>query len=343
MREMIYIEPKSMDAAFHFAAEEYVLTAMRPDAPVVMIWRTGDTVMLGVNQIASKEADLNFARARDIAIVRRSSGGGAIFTDPGTLLYTVIIRRDAGGEQPNVNAEAEALLAAPLIAALKSIGVDAYLQGRNDVLVDGRKVTGMAQYIKAGYLCSHGSLLIDANLDKLERVLTVDAEKIRTKATASVRSRVTNIGAYVKDASALSDERGVLFAFWDRLAKAFDTGDTDVYDFNDADKARIADIRAAKYADSAWTYGRAPAYTFHNAKRFVGGGVEVFFNVKRGLITEARINGDFLALRPVAELERKFEGLPFRMDAVAAAVSDADVKDALGSVSRDEFLSVLFD
>jgi lipoate-protein ligase A len=208
--------------------------------------------------------------------------------------------------------------------------------------VDGRKVTGMAQYIKKGYLCSHGSLLFDANLDRLERVLTVDEEKIRAKATESVRSRVTNIGEYVKDVSALGDERGARFAFLDRLAAAFDTGDTETYEFSEADQARIESIRERKYADPAWTYGRAPAYTFHNAKRFAGGGVEVFFNVKRGLVTDARINGDFLALRPVRELERRFEGAPFHVEAMAPLLSDADVKDVLGSISRSELFSVLF-
>ncbi|MDR3225457.1 MAG: hypothetical protein LBT52_04060 [Clostridiales Family XIII bacterium] len=430
---MIYIEPKSMDCAFHFAAEEYVMRNLRPSEPTLMLWRTGKTAMIGANQIAEIEADLPYARGHDIAVVRRSSGGGTIYTDPGTLLYTIILpyaspvtpAPEAGSTASAPKADAESAfrpiaaasqavgrsaarpasdtksvikdyLAGPVINTLKGMGIPASLEGRNDILVDGRKISGIAQYIKYGYLCSHGSLLFDADITELVRVLTVDDEKIRSKALRSIRSRVTNIAEHLpknqpqdtaehlpenrtqdtaghlpenrtqrsashpdelekeyNEANAgqirrarpgepqtdhpVASIRGFMSNLRDSWDKEF--GLTE-YFFSDDDLAGLEKIRAEKYGSEAWTFGHTPRYSFRNAKRFPGGGVEVFAEVKHGAIHSIKITGDFLALRPTTDIEKKLSGLPFRRDALANILTESEVTDTLGSVTKDELLSV---
>jgi lipoate-protein ligase A len=379
-----------MDCAFHFAAEEYVMEALGAgagapgsgsgmsgaDSPALMLWRTDRTVMLGANQIAEIEADIAYAKAHGIAIVRRSSGGGAIYTDPGTLLYTIILPFT---ERTDTKAVIADYLAGPVIRALGRMGVGASLEGRNDILVGGKKIAGIAQYVRHGFLCSHGSLLFDADLAELARVLTADDAKIVSKALRSVRSRVTNIAEHLPgggggakhadDAGTLGEvgaadadpvggrahaggdeltrhdaeqDRPGIRAFIERLRESWDEEfGLMEYEFTADDLAEIERIRASKYANDAWTYGRAPRYSYRNAKRFAGGGVEVFADVKNGVIERMKITGDFLALRPVAELEEKLAGTPFRAEALAAAVTEDDVSRALGSVTKGELLSVL--
>jgi lipoate-protein ligase A len=329
---MIYIEPECMDCAFHFAAEEYVMESMKPDAPVFMLWRTERTVMVGANQITEAEADLTYAKERGIKVVRRSSGGGAIYTDPGVLLYTIILPFTDDTDAKSVIAD---YLAAPVTAALRRMGIEASLEGRNDILIDGRKISGIAQYVRHGCLCSHGSLLFDADLAGLARVLTADDGKIVSKALRSVRSRVTNIADHLTEARRdILSFAAILRQSWD---EAF--GLTE-YKFTEEDIAAIGEIRRRRYASEEWTFGRAPRYSYRSAKRFPGGGVEVFAEVRGGAIERVRITGDFLALRPVADIEEKLTGVRLNAAALGNAVSEDDVRSALGSITRSELLSV---
>jgi lipoate-protein ligase A len=330
---------------------------MKPASPALMLWRTDRTVMIGANQIAEIEADLPYAAASGIAVVRRSSGGGAIYTDPGTLLYTIILPFT---ERTDTKAVIADYLAGPAIEALGRMGVAASLEGRNDILVGGKKISGIAQYIRHGYLCSHGSLLYDADLAELARVLTADDEKIVSKALRSIKSRVTNIawrlpgadespeGASGRAVPGAEEARlgGIparpdILAFRDKLRESWDGAfGLEPYKFTEDDLASIDRIRTEKYASDAWTFGRAPRYSYHASKRFPGGGVAVFADVKGGVIERVKITGDFLALRPVSDLEEKFVGAPFRAEELADVVTESDVIGALGSVTKDELLSV---
>jgi lipoate-protein ligase A len=327
-----------MDCAFHFAAEEFVMARIKPDSPVLMLWRTNMTVMIGANQIAGAEADLPYAKVRGISVVRRSSGGGAIYTDPGVLLYTIILPFT---NETDTKAVISDYLAGPAIEALRRMGVAASLEGRNDILVEGKKISGIAQYIRHGYLCSHGSLLFNADLAELARVLTADDEKIVSKALRSVRSRVTNIAEHLPANQPTDISTTDILVFMKNLRESWykKFGLTE-YEFTEGDIAEIQKVRDGKYASEKWTLGRAPRYSYRNSKRFPGGGVKVFVNVKDGIIEDARITGDFLSLRPVAAIEEKFIGVPFNAEALAGAVSESDVRRALGSVTKDELLSV---
>ena len=240
---MIFIENDCKDAAFHFSAEEYFTRYLRSVSPVLMLWQTEKTVMIGNNQTVTAEVDLDFAHACGIKVVRRSSGGGAIYTDSGTLLYTVI--------EPLIT-EAKAHMeevAATIVNTLNKMGVPAVREGRNDLLVEGRKISGLAQYALGSHVCTHGSLLYDADLETLTTVLIANPDKLHPKGISSIRSRVTNIKPYLGDKCSV-------FEFISRLKnELLQLSDPVPYELSAGELTSIDRIYHKKYANQAWNLG----------------------------------------------------------------------------------------
>jgi lipoate-protein ligase A len=332
---LLYIEPKSTDAAFHFAAEEYCMSSLLRGEPIFMTWRADKCVMLGSNQIAHAEIDVAEAERENILIVRRSSGGGTIFTDPGTLLFTVILPLPFDGTSDPKRLERD-FAAAPIVRALSRMGLDARLEGRNDIMLGGGKISGLAQYVKKNTLCTHGSLLYDADLDALSRVLRVDEDKIRSKALRSARSRVTNVASHM-------DVPMTFVEFWNELKKFLFTppGVTE-YVLTERDIVQIETIRREKYASPDWTYGRTPRFSFRNRRRFPMGDVEIFLDVSKGIVESCRIHGDFLGLVPVRALEESLESRPYRRSDVELALGELDLDRYLGGITREELILCMF-
>jgi lipoate-protein ligase A len=332
---LIYIEPQSREAAFHFSVEEYLMDTLKGDEPVLMIWQTEKTVMIGSNQVVKAEIDEGTVMDNGVKVVRRRSGGGTIYTDPGTLLYTVIL--PYCGAATDTSGIIRDHVGGPIAGALSDMGIPATLEGRNDILVDGRKVAGLAQFIKGGRICSHGSLLYDADLELLTEVLNVDAEKIQSKAIRSVRSRVTNLKSYM--AKPLSTE-----AFWGELKKRlFAANEISEYVLTEADERAVLAIKAERYDNPEWTYGRAPLYSFRNSRRYAGGKIEVFLSIKKGVIEHCGIRGDFLGLSPIEDLERALEGVAYAPDSASDALrGKAHLTLCLGSVTSQDLIDCMF-
>jgi lipoate-protein ligase A len=332
---LIYAEPQSTEAAFHFSVEEYLMDTIESDEPVLMIWQTEKTVMIGSNQVVKAEIDETAVIDNGVRVVRRRSGGGTIYTDPGTLLYTVIL--PYRGAETDTSGIIRDHVGGPIVDALSGMGIPATLEGRNDILVDGRKVAGLAQFIKGGRICSHGSLLYDANLELLTDVLNVDADKIQSKAIRSVRSRVTNLKSYME--TPLSTD-----AFWGELKKRlFAANEISEYALTEADERAVLAIKAERYDNPAWTYGRAPLYSFRNSRRYAGGKIEVFLSIKRGIIEHCAIRGDFLGLSPIEELERALEGATYAPDSISDALRGKEqLALCLGSVTPQDLIDCMF-
>ena len=331
---MILIEPKCTDATFYFAVEEYIMKQIRPQDAALMFWQIQPTIVLGRNQIAAAEFDMELAEQLGVCVVRRPSGGGAVFNDLGTLLCTVITPWSQGCDPKNV---AYRLLVNPIMETLAHLGVTAETQGRNDIVVDGRKISGIAQYISYGYLCSHCSLLYTNDLGKLEKLLTVDEGKIASKALRSVRSRVANICEFISDGISLRDFRVHLIKAWDSIY-----GDPVRYEFTVEERDTIETIRCKKYACDEWIIGRTPTFTFTNAKRFPGGKIEVFLTIEKGRIAGCDIKGDFLSFLPVQEIAERMVGFPYDIKHIRKVLSDVYLPLYIGGISLDEFLTVLF-
>jgi len=239
---VVFIESDDTDAAFHFSVEEFIMRHNKFTDPVYMLWRTQRTVMLGNNQVLSAEVDSDFARNNDIKIVRRSSGGGAIYTDSGTILYTII---QPIAKEAKIHMEETAN---KVIGALETLGVSAERIGRNDILVDGKKISGLAQYSVGSMICTHGSLLYDTDLDTLIYVLIANEEKLRPKGISSIRSRVTNIKSYVNTDLSVD-------SFKDRLKEELTKGEkVSYYKLNSDDLIKINSIYNEKYGNKVWNF-----------------------------------------------------------------------------------------
>jgi lipoate-protein ligase A len=330
---MIYIEPQSTDAAFHFSVEEYIASQYPWNVPVMMIWQADGCAMLGCHQVAEAEIDIGYARKENIQIVRRSSGGGTIFTDMGTLLYTMILPHTKENYPLEI---AKAKLATPIVTAMNKMGIPAMLEGRNDILIEGKKISGLAQYVKHGKLCVHGSLLYDTDLEKLTQLLLVDDEKILSKALRSVRSRVTNIKDHIPHSHSTQE-------FWSLLKQSlFCEHDFQEYQLSEHDLVEINNIFLQKYANDSWTFGRSPKFTYHRSKRFTGGKIEVFLDIVKGQIASCSIKGDFINTLPIQDFESLFIGKLFQCQSFEHALEGVLIQQYLGTITKQEFLSCIF-
>ena len=336
------------DVAFWLSVEDYIMALAVP-APAAqtarrfITWRAAPCIVIGKYQIAEAEVDLAEARRRHVDVTRRSSGGGAVFIDPGAVQYAMI-EPFAPGMGEDAMRAARTDVAGVVARALKQqFGVPASVEGRNDVTVNGAKVSGLSQLTRGGWLNTHGTLLYDSDLDILSKLLKPDTAKFQSKAVQSVRSRVLNVrpllggrdaggaGAFMKEFSAAvmsdADSRGrPLIGFTPTLRQ-----------LGEIEKTRIE-----VYANPLNTYSKSPPYTYRAARRFPGGKVEFFADVKVGVLSSCAIRGDFIGSAAIEALENKFCGLPFRMEAFESAVSDGAVKDCLGGITKAEFLNFLF-
>ena len=331
---MLFIEPKSFDAAFHFATEEFCMNHFPQDTTIWMLWRTKKCIMLGSNQIPGLEIDMQAADKHGVQIVRRPSGGGTIFTDPGTIQYTVIMPFKQEMDVKQV--ERKVLAAAMLRVINGSLGLPAKLEGRNDITLAGRKISGLAQHIQNGRLCSHGSLLYDTDLDILTEVLNPGDDKIKSKSIRSVRSRVTSLKSHLPAPMEIDD-------FFDYLKQDWMTyHNMEEYVLAEADIAAINKIRLEKYANNDWTYGKTPKFTYHNRVKYDMGIVEVFLTIEKGMIRDCSINGDFLSVLPITKLQETITGLAYQREVIDAALTKINVSPYLGGITHEQLLNTLF-
>jgi len=333
---MIYIENNSASAAFHFSIEEFLMQNPKAE-PVIMIWQTDKCVMVGTNQVVFAEIDMEYAQREGMQIVRRSSGGGTIFTDAGTLLYTMIqpYREYGNGE---VRTIADETIVGAVVRALNKMGVPAVVEGRNDILdkpykIGGKKISGIAQYMRKGMLCTHGSLLYDTDLTQLARVLRVEDEKIRSKAIRSVRSRVTNIKDYIGVPTYEFRENLKQLLISEFAAREYTLTESELYEINK--------IRSEKYENNAWTFGSSPAFAVSYGKRFPEGRVDIYLNIAKGGIVSCNIRGDFLGVSSISELEEKLIGVPFDCNSIATVVDNVALELYIGGITKEQFLSCI--
>lgn len=328
---MLYIETNSKDAAFYFSAEEYLMRHFEPDVPIMMIWQTEKCVMLGNYQVADAEVNISYARKEEMQLVRRPSGGGTIFTDSGTVLYTLIL---PSADRQYATEAARKEFADSLTGALNSMGIPAKFEGRNDIVVDGKKVSGIAQHAKNSRLCTHGSILYNTDLDMLAQVLNVDAAKIQSKAIRSVRSRVTNIKEYM----------GQPFSTFLSLLKRNLLEDRNIQNYSLADNElrKVEEIYHEKYGNPAWTFEKSPRFSFHNSIRFTEGKVEVYLDIVEGSVASCSIRGDFLGTVPIRGLEEQLEKITFQYQTMHDALDRITLAPYLGGITKDQLLSCMF-
>ncbi|MBR0374132.1 MAG: lipoate--protein ligase [Mogibacterium sp.] len=327
-----YYETGSTDPHRNLAFEEYILST-RTQGDILILWQNRNSVILGRNQNAYREVNADFVRSNDISVVRRTTGGGAVYHDLGNLNYSFIT--DAAVQDRVVQER----FTAPIVQALQELGLDASASGRNDILVSGRKVSGTAQRILEGRILHHGTLLFDVDPDMIAGALNADPLKMQSHGVASVRSRVGNIRP-------LLAEDMTMDAFWQYLLSFLLAGGTVLpAELTAADQAAIHSLQSSKYDTWEWNYGRSPAFTVTNRKRFPGGTVETCLQVDGGVIRDAVIYGDFMARAPIDPVTNALTGCPYEEPAVRAALASIPPEDfavIFGGITAEELLDTIF-
>jgi lipoate-protein ligase A len=328
---MQYINNESYDPYFNMALEEHTVKFLDPGEEYFILWQNRPAVIIGKNQNAIEEVNLKYTREHGIAVVRRLSGGGAVYHDLGNINFTFVVNY-----RPEDFNSIERFARA-VVRALDRFGVKSEFTGRNDITIDGKKISGNAQYLYKKRLLHHGTLLFDSDVTRLSEALNVKIDKISSKGVKSVKSRVTNIKEYLKQDISVKE-------FKELLAKyIFEVEDQPFreYQLTAQDLENINRLREDKYSTWEWNIGYSPEFDLTKSQRFDAGEVEVKLNVKDGMITAIKFYGDFLSMRDVAEVEDILKGVYYREEDIRKALSKVDLKEYFGQIDLDDLLNVI--
>jgi len=272
------INQPNSDPYFNLAAEEYFLKNFQED--FFMLWRSRPSVVVGKHQNALAEINHEFVRENQIPVARRLSGGGTVFHDPGNVNFT-FIRNVANISDVNFK-----VFTFPVVEALKKLGVEAYTTGRNDLLIDGKKISGNAEHVHRNRVLHHGTLLFDSRLDALKGALKVDLSKFEDKAVQSNRSEVTNIAKSLPRPISVEQFTDFLFAEISQNYSEFR-----VYEPTAADITAIEKLSIEKYQTWDWIFGYSPRYRFTNKLETENGEIQISLLVEKGHIAEVSLSG----------------------------------------------------
>jgi len=321
----------SKDPRFNLALEEYVLKYLASDEDFVLLWQNANSVIIGRNQNTIEEINPDVVKAHDVKVVRRITGGGAVYHDDGNLNFSFVTKL-----KDNLNNYEK--FTRPVIDALNALGVPAEFHGRNDIVVDGKKISGNAQSFHKNKMLHHGTILFDANLKFVAEVLNVKPDKIKSKGIKSNRARVTNIKPYLKDDVTMPEFKKTLLEF------LLDTKDISkhVYALSSADYDKIGELMEARYSQWDWNYGESPDFSIEKSGRYAGGKVEFNLDVKEGLINNVKIYGDFLGSRDISELEDKLKGLRYDEESFRKALETEPLEQYFFNISVDDIVHCVF-
>lgn len=327
-----YLNLKSTDPAFNLAAEQFVFDSLPRDRSYFMLWQNSNAVIIGKYQNTLAEINSSVVESRGIKVVRRLSGGGAVYHDLGNLNFTFIT--DAGDET-QLDLKAFCL---PVIDSLGKIGVKAEINGRNDMTIDGKKFSGNSQYLRNGRVMHHGTILFNSDLSAISDILNVDSEKIESKGIKSVRSRVTNISDYLKDEITLENFRTVL------LDSILEGRRGEEHVFSTSEISAIDKIRKERYDSWDWNFGKSPECTILKTARIEGcGKVEAYISADHATVQNIEFRGDFFSSTDPSELAKLFVGCRAERDAYKAVLEGVEVSRYFKGITNEQLLAVLAD
>ena len=316
---MRFLTNPSTDPWYNMSFDEYCLEQYPSDDSFFYLWRNRPSVIIGLNQNAYSEVNLGYLQAHDIRLARRVTGGGAVYHDLQNLNYTVI-GRDASPQ--------------PVVDALRSLGVPAELTGRNDIFVDGRKVSGYARRLWRDRQIIHGTLMYDVDLDTLARVLDVPGSKLAVKGIASVKSRVANLKDFLPQFRGLDELQAAL----QEILAAGDAG----LPFDAERRAAVQRLSDAKFSTWDWICGQSREADLVRSGRLACGTVEARLCLDRGVLTAVAFGGDFLGALPAAQLAQRLAGVRFERAALRETLDAAEVEKYFDGVSAEDLTALLF-
>jgi lipoate---protein ligase len=329
---MLFIDNENItDPRVNLAIEEFALKHLDINETYLLFYINEPSIIIGKNQNTVEEINTEYVRDQGIHVVRRLSGGGAVYHDLGNLNFS-FITKDDGNSFHDFKKFTD-----PVVKALKKLGVNAELSGRNDILADGKKISGNAQFSTKGRMFSHGTLLFDSEIENVVSALNVRMDKIESKGIKSIRSRVTNIREHLDEDMTMDEFKETLLTY---LFEEFDS--IPKYELTESDWKEIRKISRERYANWDWNYGKSPKFNVELSNRFAAGSVDVRLHIVKGIIQESKIFGDFFGVGDVSDIENKLNGVRYDREEIEKVLEDIDLQHYFGNISRQEFLDLLY-
>lgn len=316
---MLSLLDNHLDPYWNLAAEEYLLT--RIDEPFFRLWQNSDSVIVGRHQNTWAEVNVDYVKNHNIPVVRRMTGGGAVFHDSGNINYSFF----------NLKGDSFTRI---ITDALSKLGLNAKVSGRNDITADGFKISGTAVVKHNGRILEHGTLLFDASLDRLSEILNPRPEKFAGKKINSVRARVANIKELIGSDMNVTDFKETIFRFI--------SSDSTMFNFSDKDIQEIDLLNRDKYSTDKWNFGKNPDCQFTRVAKFDSGLIETHISVEKGVITAAKIYGDYFSDLDTDRLCGKLIGIQHTPKKTIDLLRREQVESYLGGITPEEFLPLLF-
>lgn len=326
---MLCIKHRSTDPYFNIATDEFIFKHLKEDC--FMLWQNDNAIIVGKHQNTLSEINLDYVKEKEIKVVRRLSGGGAVYHDMGNLNFS-FTRTGENTEMVDFRRYTK-----PILEVLKNLNIAAKFEGRNDLTINGKKFSGNAEHVFKNKVLHHGTLLFSSEMKDVSGALKINPLKYKDRAVKSVPKRVTNISDHLEKNISLEE-------FTDRIMNHIISTNPDAkpYEFTPADLDKIQQIRDEKYSTWEWNFGRSPDYNFVQGVRTDGGTIEMHMNVSKGKIIDVKIHGDFFHIKDIEPIERALENIKHEEKEIRKVLQQFNLKEYFNNITEDDLVSIMF-